>query len=79
MNLENVSSRTSRNGRNVLLYGKVVPEDEVIAKIRAVTIDEIKETASMMLDLSKISLCVAGKTASEKTYKEILQGSNKND
>lgn len=77
MNLENVSSRTSRNGRNVLLYGKVIPEEEVIAKIRAVTLDELRTTAKEILDINKISLCVAGKTASEKTYKQILDtGSN---
>ena len=77
MNLENVSSRTSRNGRNVLLYGKVIPEEEVITKIRAVTLDELRTTAKEILDINKISLCVAGKTASEKTYKQILDtGSN---
>lgn len=75
MNLENVSSRTSRNGRNVLYYGEVIPEDEIISRIRSVTLEELKETAKSILDLNKISLCVAGKTASEKTYKEILQGS----
>ncbi len=80
MNLENVSSRTSRNGRNVLLYGRVVPEDEIIQKIRAVTLDEIKRVAAELLDISKISLCVAGKVASEKTYKEIINtGSMQND
>ena len=72
MNLENVSSRTSRNGRNVLLHGKVIPEEEVIKKIRAVTLDEIRNTASELLDISKISFCAAGKVASEKNYKEIL-------
>ena len=76
MNLESVSSRTSRNGRNVLLYGKVIPEDEVIAKIRAVTLEELRETAKELLDLNRISLCIAGKTASEKSYIEILNSTN---
>ncbi len=72
MGLESVSSVASRNGRNVLLYGKVVSEDEVIEKIRAVTLDDLKKTASEILDISKISLCAAGKTASKAAYRQIL-------
>ncbi len=72
MSLESVSSLASRNGRNVLLYGKAISEEEVVAKIRAVTLKELKATAREILDISKISLCSAGKVASEKAYKEIL-------
>lgn len=72
MSLESVSSLASRNGRNVLLYGKVISEEEVIEKIRAVSLEELKATARELLDISKISLCSAGKVASEKAYKEIL-------
>lgn len=77
MNLENVSSRTSRNGRNALLYNKIISEDEVVQRIRSVTLDELKETARELLDLAKISFCAAGKVQSEKTYKKIFaEGSN---
>ncbi len=72
MGLESVSSVASRNGRNVLLYGKIISEDEVIEKIRAVTLDDLKQTASEILDISKISLCAAGNTANKDTYKQIL-------
>ncbi len=72
MGLENISSLASRNGRNVLLYDKTVSEEEVISKIRAVTLEELKAVASEILDISKISLCTAGKIKSEKTYKEYL-------
>ncbi|MBE6770876.1 MAG: insulinase family protein [Ruminococcaceae bacterium] len=72
MGLENISSVASRNGRNVLLFDKVISEEEVIEKIRAITLEDLKETAAKLLDISKISLCTAGKVTSEKTYKEIL-------
>ncbi len=72
MSLESVSSLASRNGRNVLLFGKAVSEEEVIKKIRAVSLEELKAAAREILDISKISLCTAGKVASEKAYKEIL-------
>lgn len=77
MNLENVSSRTSRNGRNVLLYNKITSEDEVVGRIRSVTLEEVRQTARELLDLSKISFCAAGKLKSETTYKKIFaEGSN---
>ena len=72
MSLESVSSLASRNGRNVLLYGKAVSEDEVVKRIRSITLDELKKTASEILDISKISLCAAGKVKSAKTYNQIL-------
>lgn len=72
MDFESISARTSRNGRNLLLYGKVITEDEVIKNIRSVTLDDVRKTADEIFDFTKISLCVAGKTKSKKTYKEIL-------
>ena len=72
MNLENVSSRTSRNGRNALLYNKITSEDDVVKRIRSVTLDEIKATAKELLDLSQISFCAAGKLKSVNTYKKIF-------
>lgn len=72
MNLENTSSRTSRNGRNVLLHGKVISEEEIISKIRAVTLEELQKTATELLDISKIAFCAAGKISSKKEYKKIL-------
>ncbi len=72
MDLESISARASRNGRNLLLYGKVIPDDDVIKNIRSVTLDDIRKTADEIFDFSKISLCVAGKTKTKKTYKEIL-------
>lgn len=72
MSLENMSSHASRNGRNLLLYNREIPVENIIKNIRAVTLDEIRKTASEIFDLSHISLCVVGKTKSKKTYKEIL-------
>lgn len=72
MSLENLSSHASRNGRNLLLYNKEITEDEIIKNIRAVTLDDIRKTASEIFDMSKISLCVAGKVKSEKAYAAII-------
>ena len=83
MDLENISSHASRNGRNMLFYNKIIPQEEIIRDIRAVTLEDIRKTADEIFDLSRISVCVAGKVKSKKRYKEILnsaiQGSNEND
>lgn len=72
MELENISARAARNARNLLLYGKIAPEDEIIRNIRSVTLDDLRETANEIFDFSHISLCVTGKTKSKKAYKEIF-------
>ena len=72
MDLENISTHASRNGRNLLFYNELIPQDEVINSIRAVTLDDIREVAAEIFDLSKISICVTGKTKSKKAYKEII-------
>lgn len=73
MSLENLSSHASRNGRNLLLYNKEITEDEIIKNIRAVTLEDIKETAREIFDMNKICLCVAGKVKSKKTYEKIIK------
>lgn len=73
MGLENLSSHASRNGRNLLLYNREITEDEIIKNIRAVTLDDIRETAHEIFDLNKLCLCVAGKVKSKKAYEEIIK------
>ncbi|MBR2868269.1 MAG: insulinase family protein [Clostridia bacterium] len=72
MELENVSAHASRNGRNLLLYNKIIPEEDIIKGIRAVTVEDIRKTAEEIFDMSKISVCVVGKVKSKKTYREII-------
>ncbi len=80
MNLESVASRVSRNGRNVLLYGKVSSEDEVIKRIRSVSLDELKTVSAELLDLKNISFCAAGKVQKAKAYSEFFtEGTTEND
>lgn len=73
MSLENLSSHATRNGRNLLLYNRLIDEEEIINNIRSVTLEEIKKTASEIFDMSKISLCVAGKVKSKQKYASIIK------
>lgn len=62
------SAVASRNGRNILLFGNVSPEDEIIRRIRAVTLEDLRTFSKNILDTEKISLCAAGKITSKNKY-----------
>ena len=46
LSLEDSGARMSRIGSGTLLHGKVLPIDEVIARIEGVTLDDVGEAAS---------------------------------
>ncbi len=73
MGLESVSSVASRNGRGVLLKGKVTPEEEIVSAIRSVTLDELKKTSAGILNTDRISFCSVGKVKSESEYEKLLR------
>lgn len=68
MGLESSSAVASRNGRNVLLFGDVLPEEEIIRQIRAVSLDELREFSRKILDIGSVSVCAAGKISSKNKY-----------
>ena len=73
MGLESVSSVASRNGRGILLKGRVTPEDEIISAIRGVTLDELKKTSAEILNTDRISFCSVGKVKAESEYEKLLR------
>ena len=46
MGMESTSSRVGHMGRNELLKGRVLTEDELLARINSVTIEEVDQVAS---------------------------------
>ena len=59
---ESVQSRMEGNGRNVLLRGKVVDREEELARIEAVTTEDIQRFAKEVLCPEKMSVCLVGET-----------------
>lgn len=55
MSMEGTTNRMIRIASSMLNQKKIVPMEEVIEKIDAVTVDEIKEMAKEQLDFSKLS------------------------
>ena len=60
LSLENVSTRMSRLGKSQLYLGKLIPPDEIVRRIMAVTDDNIKELARTMLKPENFSIASVG-------------------
>jgi predicted Zn-dependent peptidase len=50
LGLEDTGSRMSRIGKSELVYESLLPVDEVLARIEAVTLDEVRDVAAQVLD-----------------------------
>ncbi|MEP6599455.1 MAG: pitrilysin family protein [Actinomycetota bacterium] len=53
LGLENSGSRMTRIGKNELVYGDVLGVDELIARVDAVTVDDVAEVAAYLLQQSR--------------------------
>lgn len=58
--LESTSNRMIRLNKSHLYYNRMVPIEEVIKKVEAVTLDEVNKLAREMLDRRKFSATVLG-------------------
>ena len=72
---ESTAARSSAIGRAELLRGSHLTEDEVIANIRAVTMDDIAAILPTVCNTEDISACVVGKCGGdEKRLRSLLSG-----
>lgn len=58
LGLEDSGARMSRIGRSLLLHGDILTVDEVTARLDAVTLDELNELASRLLETEPVSVVV---------------------
>jgi predicted Zn-dependent peptidase len=59
LGLEDTGSRMSRLGKAELVYGEIMTVDDILGRIRAVTLDEVREVANDVLS-AKQTLAVIG-------------------
>ena len=59
LGLEDTGSRMSRLGKGELLYGELLSVDELLARVDAVTADEVNAVAAELL-AGRMSLAVVG-------------------
>jgi predicted Zn-dependent peptidase len=73
LGLETSDELSSFYGGQEIITGKVVPLDEIIKKIKAVTAKEIQAVAKFIFENSKLNLAVIGPYKEEARFKKILK------
>ena len=58
--LESTVSRMSQQARHEFYYGRILPAEEMIARVEAVTADDVAEEAERLLDPRVLSLTIVG-------------------
>lgn len=76
MELEGASSVAQRNGYNLIMKNTVYPIGKAIDAYRKLTLEELAKASREILNLSNVSVCIAGKTKDKSIYKAILEDRN---
>lgn len=71
MNSESTQSRASQMGRGELLYNEVKSADEIMERVRCVTLDEVHALAEEFLCFNQLSISAAGRVKKERFYEEL--------
>ena len=62
MSLESTFNRMARMGKSILYYDRIIPLEEIIDNIDAVTAEDIQRTAQEAFQLDKCAMVVLGPT-----------------
>jgi predicted Zn-dependent peptidase len=60
LGLENMSSRMMRMGKSLLYFNRVVPLQEIVSKINAITLDDLDRISNQLFDPAKMTLAAVG-------------------
>jgi predicted Zn-dependent peptidase len=71
MSLESTSSRIERLGRHMLIYGRPLSIDELVARIEAVTLESLTDLAKRLFAGSRPSITALGVLDSLEPYDRI--------
>lgn len=72
MSLERTSSQNMRLGGSVLVYGHIVDPEEVHAKLRAVTAEDVQAVAADFLDARTATVAIVGPSPEANEIEKIL-------
>ncbi len=73
LGLETSDELASFYGGQEIITGKIVPPDQIIKKIKAVTAKEVQAVAKSIFENSKLNLAVIGPYKEEERFKKILK------
>ncbi|MEW6725373.1 MAG: pitrilysin family protein [Bacillota bacterium] len=72
LNLESVNTRLTRLGKSELYLGKIVPPDEVVRKVEAVTAEQVQDLARKLLRPDAFCLASVGAWEDGRFWQEAL-------
>ena len=72
MGLEGNAAIAAHMGRGELLRGKIKSEDEIIATLDSITLEQVNQAARDFIDFNNFSLCAVGKVRNEDSYLSIV-------
>lgn len=70
--LEDTWSVASRNGSHILRYDSVIPVEQVVAEIEAVTQEDVLRVAQRLIKPDALYLTVIGPYESERVFRDLL-------
>lgn len=74
MSREQPQSKFSSMGHNLLFLGRVIDDDEIIASIKNINLDDVTRASEKYFDLEKLSFTAVGKVRDKEYYKKLLEG-----
>ncbi len=72
LGLEDTWSVASRNGAHILRYGRVIPVEQVVAEIEAVTQEDVLRVAQRLIKPDALYLAVIGPYDDEQQFLDLL-------
>ncbi len=73
MSREQPQSKLSAMGYSLLFTGEFSDDDEIIKRIKAVNLEDVKNAADKYLDTQKMSFTAVGRVKTEGEYRRILE------
>jgi predicted Zn-dependent peptidase len=73
LSLEDTWSVASRNGSHMLRYGRVIPVDQVVAEVEAVTREDVLRVAGRVLRPEVMHLAVIGPYENDDGLQDLLK------
>lgn len=70
--MEDSSSMANLMVRKVLLDNELMSPSEVLEKIKAVKVDEVKAVAKKVIDISKVNLAVVGPYKKREEFEKLM-------
>jgi predicted Zn-dependent peptidase len=72
LSLESSMALGQRAGESLLMLGEIEPVDSIVAKLRAVTADDVIRVAQRILKRERAALAIVGPSVDEPALRDVL-------